>query len=56
MLRALVCTGFRISIPLSTRSGISSEQPPQVWYQIFAFVRERMYWTSRLWRGLTTRR
>ena len=31
-------------MPLSIRSGMNWLQPPQVWYQIAASVRERMYW------------
>ena len=43
-------------MPLSMRSGMWATQDPQVWYQIFARVRERMYWTSVFWRGFTRRR
>ena len=43
-------------MPLSNRSGMYSTHAPQVWYQIFAWVRERMYCTNCLCRGFTTRR
>ena len=45
-----------MSTPLSSRSGMYAMHDPQVWYQIFAGVRERMYWTSRFCRGLTIAR
>jgi hypothetical protein len=34
-------------MPFSIRSGMYSAQLPQVWYQILADVRDRMYCTSR---------
>jgi len=34
--------------------GMYGRQAPQVWYQIRASVRERMYCTSRFCRGLTS--
>ena len=36
MSRALIWTGFRISTPLSIRSGMYSTHEPHVWYQTFA--------------------
>ena len=56
MFAALICTGFRMWMPLSIRSGRYCRQEPQVWYQILAGVRERMYCTSVFCRGLTMRR
>ena len=53
---ALICTGFRMSTPLSRRSGMYSMQSPHVWYQTFASVSPLMRRTRLRWRGRTISR